>query len=97
MTVITRAMSAEQKNATLAQVLEWVRGLEAAWGPITKIGNDGEKTGASFDWNNPDNPKPTVPAEMCQTATGNAPDGRKKLCDGYPYISGQPVRVVVYR
>ena len=97
MTEITRAMAADQKNATLEAVLDWVRGLEAAWGPIVAIGNDGEKTGATFDWNNPANPKPTAEAQMCQTPTGDAPAGKKKLCDGWPFISGQPVRVVVYR
>lgn len=85
------------KNATLTQVRDWVRTMEAAWGPILKIGNDGEKTGGVFDWNNPQNPKPTVAAEMQQTNNGDAPAGKTKLCDGKPFISGQEVWVVVYR
>lgn len=95
MTEITRALA--NKNATLSEVRDWVRGMEAAWGPILKIGTDGEKTGGTFDWNNPSNPKPTVPAEIQQTNDGKAPPGKTKACDGKPFISGQPVWVVVYR
>jgi len=95
MTEKTRGMKTPAKS--LNDVRDWVRTMEAAWGPILKIGNDGTTTGGTFDWNNPQNPKPTVPAELAETSTGNAPDGKKKLCDGKPLISAKEVRVVVFR
>ncbi|MDQ1674827.1 MAG: hypothetical protein QOC98_3389 [Frankiaceae bacterium] len=82
---------------TLDEIREWVRGTEALLGPIVEIGNDGTRTGGKFDQNNPANPGPDTDADVGQTADGNAPPGRTKVCDGWVLVAGQPVRVVVYR
>jgi len=85
------------KTSTLEQLQEWVRGTEALLGPIVVIGNDGSQTAGTFDQNNPANPGPNSDANVRQTNDGSAPPGKTKVCDGWPFVSGQVVHVVIYR
>ncbi len=94
---MTDVVEGADKTYSLPQLQQWVFGQEKLWGPIKKIGNDGAKTGATFDWNNPGNPKPTTQATIEETSTGTVPAGKTKLADGWVFISSALKRVVVYR
>lgn len=96
---MTEVVEGADKKYTLPELTQWVYGLEQQWGPIIKIGNDGAKTGGTFDWDNPQNPMPPAGAKATieVTTTGNVPAGKKKLADGKVFISSQLQRVVVYR
>ena len=94
---MTEKVVGADKDKGLNELRQWVRTNEAAWGPIFKIGNDGEKTAASFHWNEPEHPKPSVKAKIKLSLSGNAPAGTTKLCDGWPFLSGTLQHVVVYR
>ena len=94
---MTERIEGLEPDHSLSDIEGWVQTNEATWGPVFKIGNDGTNTGASFYWNDPAHPKPTVYAKVRLTIDGNAPAGTTKLCDGWPFVSGEEQHVVVYR
>jgi hypothetical protein len=87
----------ESKNFSLNDVQEWVRGIEALLGPITRIGHDEDETGGTFDENNPQNPPSEIESKVRITLNGDAPPHTTKLCDGWVFVSGSIQHVVVYR
>jgi hypothetical protein len=88
---------AASRTFSLIQVQEWVRGIEALLGPIVKIGHDEDETGGTFDENNPENPPPDTEATIRTSADGSAPADATKVCDGFVFVSGAVMRVVVFR
>lgn len=94
---MTEIVQAGSPDNNLSELQAWIQTNEATWGPIFKIGNDGEKTGGSFHWNDAAHPKPTRWAKVRLSLDGAAPSGTDKLCDGLPFISGALQSVVVYR
>ena len=89
-------VTTEDNSYSLEQLTEWVRTQEAAWGPILRIGNVDETTAGAFDWDNPDNPKPDVEAEIVE-ADADADEHEGELCRGEVYIETELKNVIVFR
>ena len=84
------------KSNTLFQLTEWIWGQEQGWGPIIGIGHTNEGTAATFKF---DVVEPTVKAEVRPILEGQELHlgGKKEVCRGRVFVSGQMTRVAVIR
>lgn len=88
----------EQAPATYseAELLEWIRTQEAAYGEIARIGNQDDLTLGSFHYLDPAHPRPEIEAGL-EVLPQDAPEHDGELCRGEVYIEGDLTHVVVFR
>ncbi len=82
---------------SLAGLTEWLAKKEAIFGPLIKIGNNGEGTAATFQSDAPIPAKKAVIKLKQPDQAMQLPAGATKLAEGKVFISGEIQNVIVYR
>lgn len=79
-----------------SELQDWVRTQEAAYGEISRIGNEDGFTLGSFYYQDSAHPRPEIEAAVVKLPA-DAPPHAGELCRGTAYVGNVLTHVVVYR